>query len=118
MGVVCVDRGYEVSFASAAVTNVKETKFPRKATTEEEVLEPVAAFVQLYRENSRSLHRITNGWPRSALAGAKLKSPIPRYDGPYLTGSCSANPSTRRTLRLKKRRPPNDANGTRWATRH
>jgi nitrite reductase (NADH) large subunit len=38
--------------------DVKETEFLYKATTEAEVLEVVAAFVQLYRENARYLHRI------------------------------------------------------------
>ena len=35
-----------------------ETEFLCKATTEDEVLEVTAAFVQLYRENARYLHRI------------------------------------------------------------
>ncbi len=70
----------EVSFASVAVTNVKETEFPCKATTEEEVLEPVAAFVQLYRENSRYLHRIYKrvarvglGWCQAQIADPAIQ---------------------------------------------
>jgi nitrite reductase (NADH) large subunit len=58
VGVVCVDSGYEISVAGAAGMDVKETEFLCKAMTEAEVLEIVAAFVQLYRENSRYLHRI------------------------------------------------------------
>jgi nitrite reductase (NADH) large subunit len=58
VGVVCVDSGYEISVAGAAGMDVKETEFLWKATTEAEVLEVVAAFVQLYRENARYLHRI------------------------------------------------------------
>jgi nitrite reductase (NADH) large subunit len=58
IGVICVDSGYEVSVAGAAGMDVKETEFLYKATTEAEVLEVVAAFVQLYRENARYLHRI------------------------------------------------------------
>jgi nitrite reductase (NADH) large subunit len=58
IGVVCVDSGYEIGVAGAAGMDVKETEFLWKATTEAEVLEVVAAFVQLYRENARYLHRI------------------------------------------------------------
>ncbi len=58
IGVICVDSGYEISVAGAAGMDVRETEFLIKATTEAEVLEIVAAFTQLYRENSRYLHRI------------------------------------------------------------
>jgi nitrite reductase (NADH) large subunit len=58
IGIVCVDSGYEISVAGAAGMDVRETDFLIKATTEAEVLEIVAAFTQLYRENSRYLHRI------------------------------------------------------------
>jgi nitrite reductase (NADH) large subunit len=58
IGVVCVDSGYEISVAGAAGMDVKETEFLYKATTEAEVMEVIAAFTQLYRENARYLHRI------------------------------------------------------------
>ncbi len=58
IGVVCVDSGYEVSVAGAAGMDVKETELLCKVATEDEVIEIVAAFVQLYRENARYLHRI------------------------------------------------------------
>ena len=58
IGVVCVDSGYEISVAGAAGMDVRETEFLCKATTEAETMEIIAAFVQLYRENSRYLHRI------------------------------------------------------------
>jgi nitrite reductase (NADH) large subunit len=58
IGVVCVDSGYEISVAGAAGMDVRETEFLCKATTEDEAMEIIAAFVQLYRENSRYLHRI------------------------------------------------------------
>ncbi|HQU66719.1 MAG TPA: nitrite reductase large subunit NirB [Albidovulum sp.] len=58
VGVVCVDSGYQISVAGAAGMDVKETELLCSVATEEEVLEIVAAFVQLYRENSRYLHRI------------------------------------------------------------
>jgi nitrite reductase (NADH) large subunit len=58
IGVVCVESGYEISVAGAAGMDVKETEFLCKATTEAEVMEIIAAFTQLYRENARYLHRI------------------------------------------------------------
>ncbi len=58
VGVVCVDSGYEISVAGAAGMDVRETEFLLKAETEAEVMEVIAAFVQLYRENARYLHRI------------------------------------------------------------
>jgi nitrite reductase (NADH) large subunit len=58
VGVVCVDSGYEISVAGAAGMDVKKTEPLCKVATEAEVLETVAAFVQLYRENARYLHRI------------------------------------------------------------
>ena len=58
VGVVCVESGYEISVAGAAGMDVRETEFLTKATTEAETMEIIAAFVQLYRENSRYLHRI------------------------------------------------------------
>jgi nitrite reductase (NADH) large subunit len=58
VGIVCVDSGYEISVAGAAGMDVKETEPLCKVATEDEVLEAVAAFVQLYRENARYLHRI------------------------------------------------------------
>lgn len=58
VGVVCVDSGYQISVAGAAGMDVKETEALCTVATEDEVLETVAAFIQLYRENSRYLHRI------------------------------------------------------------
>lgn len=58
VGIVCVDSGYEISVAGAAGMDVRETVALCKVATEAEVMETVAAFVQLYRENARYLHRI------------------------------------------------------------
>lgn len=58
VGIVCVDSGYEISVAGAAGMDVKETLPLCKVASETEVMETVAAFVQLYRENARYLHRI------------------------------------------------------------
>jgi nitrite reductase (NADH) large subunit len=53
----CVDSGYEIGVGGAAGMDVKEVERLAKVATEEEALEVVAAFVQLYRESARYLHR-------------------------------------------------------------
>ncbi|PKP74723.1 MAG: nitrite reductase large subunit [Alphaproteobacteria bacterium HGW-Alphaproteobacteria-6] len=58
IGIVCVDSGYQIGVAGAAGMDVKETEALCTVPTEEEAMEVIAAFVQLYRENARYLHRI------------------------------------------------------------
>ena len=58
IGVICVDSGYQISVAGAAGLEVKETELLMTVATEEEAMEVIAAFTQLYRENARYLHRI------------------------------------------------------------
>ena len=58
IGVVCVDSGYEISFAGAAGLDVKETEMLCKVATEDEVFEHVEALLQLYREEAQYLHRM------------------------------------------------------------
>ena len=57
VGVICVDSGFEIGVGGAAGMDLKQTGLLCKVATEDEVLEIVAAFVQLYRENARYLHR-------------------------------------------------------------
>ena len=57
VGVVCVDSGYEVSVAGAAGMDVRETIGLGKAVTEDEAMDLIVAFVQLYRENAKYLDR-------------------------------------------------------------
>jgi nitrite reductase (NADH) large subunit len=58
IGVVCVDSGYQIGVAGAAGMDVKETELLVTVATEDEAMEVIAAFTQLYRENARYLHRI------------------------------------------------------------
>lgn len=58
IGVICVDSGYQISVAGAAGMDVKETELLCTVPSEAEAMEVIAAFVQLYRENARYLHRI------------------------------------------------------------
>ena len=58
IGVICVDSGYEISFAGAAGLDVKQTEALCKVATEAEVVEHVEALLQLYREEAQYLHRM------------------------------------------------------------
>lgn len=58
IGVVCVDSGYQIVVGGAAGMDVRATELLTTVATEEEVIEIVSAFTQLYRETARYLHRI------------------------------------------------------------
>ncbi|MEM9793881.1 MAG: nitrite reductase large subunit NirB, partial [Pseudomonadota bacterium] len=57
VGVVCVDSGYEIGVGGAAGMDLKEIERLAKVETEEEALDVIVAFVQLYREHAQYLHR-------------------------------------------------------------
>ncbi|GLK64773.1 nitrite reductase large subunit [Paracoccus kondratievae] len=57
VGVVCVDSGYQISVAGAAGMEVKETEHLASTPSEDEAVEIITAFIQLYRENARYLDR-------------------------------------------------------------
>ena len=57
IGVICVDSGFEISVGGAAGMDVKETEALGKAATEEEAMDLIVAFVQIYRENAKYLDR-------------------------------------------------------------
>jgi nitrite reductase (NADH) large subunit len=58
VGVICVDSGYEIHFAGAAGLDIKGTEVLGLVKTEDEVIEHIAALVQMYREQGRYLERI------------------------------------------------------------
>lgn len=58
IGIICVDSGFQISVAGAAGMDVRETVPLLTVATADEVCDVTAAFVQLYRENARYLHRI------------------------------------------------------------
>lgn len=58
VGVICVDSGYDIHFAGAAGLDIKGTELLGHVATEAEVIETIAALVQLYREQGRYLERI------------------------------------------------------------
>jgi len=71
LGVVCVDSGYELHVGGNGGIKVRATDFLCKVTTEEEVLEYTAAFLQLYREEARYLERTAPWIERVGLSYVK-----------------------------------------------
>ena len=63
IGVVCVESGYDVHFAGASGMDVKETELLGHVDNETDVIEIVAAVIQLYREQGHYLERIYK-WAR------------------------------------------------------
>ena len=57
VGVVCTDAGFNIGVGGAAGLDLKETEFLHTATTEDEAMEVIVAFVQLYREHAKYLDR-------------------------------------------------------------
>ncbi|MCL4139487.1 UNVERIFIED_CONTAM: hypothetical protein GTU68_056727 [Idotea baltica] len=58
IGIICVDSGYELHFAGAAGLHIKGTEKLYTLSTEEEVMQHVAALTQMYREQGHYLDRI------------------------------------------------------------
>jgi nitrite reductase (NADH) large subunit len=56
-GVICVDSGYELLVGGNGGIHLRGTDALCKVATEDEVLEYIAAFIQLYREEARYLDR-------------------------------------------------------------
>jgi nitrite reductase (NADH) large subunit len=56
-GVICVDSGYELMVGGNGGIHLRGTDALCKVATEEEALEHIAAFIQLYREEARYLDR-------------------------------------------------------------
>ncbi len=57
LGIICVDSGYELSVGGNGGIHLRGTDFLCKVETEEQALEYMAAFIQLYREEARYLDR-------------------------------------------------------------
>ena len=58
VGVICVDSGFEIHFAGAAGLDIKGTEVLGSVKTADEVIEHIAALVQMYREQGHYLERI------------------------------------------------------------
>nr|WP_126455287.1 nitrite reductase large subunit NirB [Sulfuriflexus mobilis] len=70
-GVVCVDSGYELHVGGNGGIKVRATDFLCAVSTEEEVLEYAAAFMQVYREQAHYLERTAPWIERVGLAHVK-----------------------------------------------
>ena len=66
IGVICVESGYDIHIAGAAGLHVRATDLLGHVTTEDEVIEHVAAVMQLYREQAAYLERV---WKWAEKAG-------------------------------------------------
>jgi nitrite reductase [NAD(P)H] large subunit len=58
IGIVCVESGYDIHIAGAAGLHVRATDLLGHVATENDAIEYVAAFLQLYREQSAYLERV------------------------------------------------------------
>jgi nitrite reductase (NADH) large subunit len=58
IGIVCVESGYDIHISGAAGLHVRATDLLGHVGTEEEAIEYVAAFMQLYREQAAYLERV------------------------------------------------------------
>ncbi|AZY95792.1 NAD(P)/FAD-dependent oxidoreductase (plasmid) [Paracoccus sp. Arc7-R13] len=83
IGIICVDSGFQISVAGAAGMDVRETVPLLTVATADEVCDVTAAFVQLYRENARYLHRIYRwvdkvglDWCRDQVADAGTRAAL------------------------------------------
>ncbi|MGR3321240.1 MAG: nitrite reductase large subunit NirB [Pseudooceanicola sp.] len=83
IGIVCVDSGYQIGVGGAAGMDVKETERLHDAATEEETIEWVTAFIQLYRENAKYLDRpykwlskVGLDWVRERLADSAERAAL------------------------------------------
>jgi len=72
-GVVCVDSGYELHIGGNGGVKVRATDVLCRVTTEEEVMEHCAAFIQLYREEARYLERTAPWIERIGLSYIKKR---------------------------------------------
>jgi nitrite reductase (NADH) large subunit len=72
-GVVCVDSGYELHIGGNGGVKVRATDVLCRVTTEEEVKEHCAAFIQLYREEARYLERTAPWIERVGLSDIKKR---------------------------------------------
>lgn len=82
IGVVCVESGFEISVAGAAGMDVRETELLCKAASEDEALEIIAAFVQLYRGGRSYLHRIYKWVAEVGLASCRGTDRLPPRAAP------------------------------------
>ena len=73
MGVVCVDAGYDISVGGNGGIEVRVTDHLVRVATEEEVMETVAAFMQLYREEAFYLERTAPWVERVGMAYVKSR---------------------------------------------
>ncbi|SIS64505.1 assimilatory nitrite reductase (NAD(P)H) large subunit precursor [Roseivivax lentus] len=88
VGVICVDSGFQIGVSGAAGMDVKEVERLHDAATEDETVEWIVAFLQLYREHAKYLDRaykwtakVGLDWVRAQLADdATRQALVARFD--------------------------------------
>ncbi len=88
IGVICVDSGFQIGVGGAAGMDVKEVERLHEARTEEETIEWIVAFVQLYREHAKYLDRpykwiakVGLDWVKKVLSDAAERAAlVARFD--------------------------------------
>lgn len=58
VGIICVDSGFDIHFGGAAGLEIKGTEILGHVNTEAEVIDHVAALIQMYREQGHYLERM------------------------------------------------------------
>ncbi|RED12186.1 nitrite reductase large subunit NirB [Pontivivens insulae] len=71
VGIVCVDSGYQIGVGGAAGMDLKEIERLCEVETEQEAMDVVIAFTQLYRENAKYLDRMYKWIAKVGLDWAK-----------------------------------------------
>jgi nitrite reductase (NADH) large subunit len=76
-GVICTEKGYEIHVAGACGIRTKACLKDRFFTTEDEVIEYLKAFVQLYREQAHYLERVMHFEERVGLESIQKQLDTP-----------------------------------------
>nr|MDA3887780.1 (2Fe-2S)-binding protein [Allgaiera sp.] len=88
IGVVCVDSGYQIGVGGAAGMDVKQTERLVDVASEQEAIDWIVAFVQLYREHGKYLDRpykwvakVGLGWVQEVLSDDRRRAElVARFD--------------------------------------
>ena len=82
-GVICTEKGYEIHVAGACGIRTKACLKDRFFTTQEEVVEYLKAFVQLYREQANYLERVMHFEERVGLDYIQSQLDTPKKIATY-----------------------------------
>jgi nitrite reductase (NADH) large subunit len=87
MGIICVDAGYDLLIGGNGGIVLRETDLLCRVSTEEDVLEYAAAFMQLYREEGHYMERTAPY--------------VERVGMPHIISKIVTNETTRKALAVR-----------------